>query len=392
MLFRLRPPGGAFSRLGAARRRLMSGQRSSAAPLAWMYAALIVYASLYPFSGWTFSIVSPWAFLTLPWSRWWTAFDLISNLLGYMPLGALVFGARVRTGSGLRRSFGVTLAFGVALSLTMETLQNFLPHRVASNVDLALNSAGTALGALVAWLAHTRGGVERWQALRERWFIASSAGGLSLLVLWPIGLLFPTPVPLGVGQVLPRLRDALVDAVQGTPAAAWLEPWLQGDAGPASVLSPGSEFIAVTLGLLAPCLVAFSVAHPGWRRGVLALGAGLIAGLTTTLSTALNFGPQHSLAWRTPTVLAGFAFALVLALALAWVPRRAAAGVGLIALAALVALVTQAPADPYFSQSLQAWEQGRFIRFHGAAQWVGWLWPYAAMAYLLARIGARDSG
>ena len=66
-------------------------------------------------------------------------------------------------------------------------------------------------------------------------------------------------------------------------------------------------------------------------------------------------------------------------------PRRAAAGLGLIALTALVMLVAQAPADPYFAQSLQGWEQGRFIRFHGAAQWVGWLWPYAALAYLLAR-------
>jgi hypothetical protein len=56
----------------------------------------------------------------------------------------------------------------------------------------------------------------------------------------------------------------------------------------------------------------------------------------------------------------------------------------------MVALVAQAPTDPYFAQSLQAWEQGRFIRFHGAAQWVGWLWPYAAMAYLLARVSARD--
>jgi hypothetical protein len=91
-------------------------------------------------------------------------------------------------------------------------------------------------------------------------------------------------------------------------------------------------------------------------------------------------------------VLAGLAFGLVLALLLAWVPRRAAAGIGLMALAALVALVTQAPSDPYFSESLQAWEQGRFIRFHGAAQWVGWLWPYAAMTYLLARVAARDSG
>ena len=53
-------------------------------------------------------------------------------------------------------------------------------------------------------------------------------------------------------------------------------------------------------------------------------------------------------------------------------------------------LVARAPADPYFAQSLQAWEQGRFIRFHGAAQWVGWIWPYAALVYLLARLAARE--
>ena len=48
---------------------------------------------------------------------------------------------------------------------------------------------------------------------------------------------------------------------------------------------------------------------------------------------------------------------------------------------------------PYFAQSLHGWEQGRFIRFHGAAQWVGWLWPYAAIVYLLTRLAGtgRDS-
>jgi hypothetical protein len=72
------------------------------------------------------------------------------------------------------------------------------------------------------------------------------------------------------------------------------------------------------------------------------------------------------------------------------VPRRVAAGIGLIALTALVMLVGQAPADPYFAQSLQGWEQGRFIHFHGAAQWVGWAWPYAALVYLLVRLAARE--
>ena len=59
-------------------------------------------------------------------------------------------------------------------------------------------------------------------------------------------------------------------------------------------------------------------------------------------------------------------------------------------IAAMVALVNDAPADPYFAQSLFRWEQGRFIRFHGAAQWVGWFWPYAALTYLLVRLAARE--
>jgi len=66
------------------------------------------------------------------------------------------------------------------------------------------------------------------------------------------------------------------------------------------------------------------------------------------------------------------------------------AGAGLVALTGLVVGVSQAPADPYFALSLQAWEQGRFVRFHGLAQWVGWLWPYAALLWLLTRLGPRE--
>jgi peptidoglycan/LPS O-acetylase OafA/YrhL len=142
--------------------------------------------------------------------------------------------------------------------------------------------------------------------------------------------------------------------------------------------------------VLAPCLVAYSISRPGWRRVLLSLGAAAVGLGATTLSTALNFGPEHAFAWRTPTAVPALVAGLALALLLAWVPRRATAGLGLIALAALVALVAQAPADAYFSESLQAWEQGRFIRFHGVARWIGWLWPYAAMAWLLARTASRD--
>ncbi len=369
----------------------MNRQPSSAVPLAWLYAGLIVYASLYPFGDWRVPGHSPWQFLVLPWPRYWTGFDLVANLLGYVPLGALVLGARVRAGDSPVRGLVLALLLGTALSFSMELLQNWLPRRVPSNLDLALNAAGSAIGAALGWGVHVAGGVDRWQSLRERWFIVGSAGGLALLLLWPIGLLFPVPVPLALGQVLPRLQEGLQVALQGSPVLATLAPWL--DAEPAyEPLSAGQELATVALGLLAPCMVALSVARPGWRRVVLVAGAVLVGVAGTTLSTALNFGPAHALAWRTPNAEAGLATGTVFALLFALLPRRAAAGLGLVALSALVALVAHAPADPYYAESLQAWEQGRFIHFHGAAQWVGWLWPYAALLYLLLRVAAREEG
>lgn len=367
----------------------MARHRSSAAPLAWWYVALIVYASLYPFSGWHLPGVSPLAFLTLPWPHWWTWFDLVVNVLGYIPFGALVFGALVRNGHAVRPSLVLAVVVGTGLSLSMETLQNFLPQRVSSNVDLATNALGTLVGAALGWAVHVCGGVERWQVARDRWLIARSAGGIALLLLWPVGLLFPLPVPLGQGQVLGHLQELLVRAAEGTSIAPWLEGWADADLRSGS-LSPAGEFALVALGLLAPSMIAFSVARPGWHRLVMVLGALALGIATTTLSTALNFNPEHLLAWSTPRALAALAVGALIAAALSRVPVRATTGVGLIVMTALVTLVAQAPADPYFSQSLQLWEQGRFIRFHGAARWVGWLWPYAAIVYLLARLGARE--
>lgn len=372
----------------------MPRHRSSAVPLSWLYGALIVYASLYPFVGWRVPGVGPFEFLLRGWWHWWTWFDLISNLLGYLPFGFLLFVALIRS----RRRPGVAAALallcGSSLSLSMEVLQNYLPHRVSSNVDFVLNVIGTAAGVAIGAALDWRGGIERWQKLRDRWFVARSAGGFALLVLWPIGLLFPTAVPFGIGHVLGRLQPIVVDLLADTPAAAWTRGWstvtAQNASSTAVSLSPSVELAIIVFGMLAPCLVAYTIAVQGWRRAVLVLGAVLLGVATTTLSTALNFGPTHAFAWMTQQALEALGVGTGVALLLSLVPRRVAAGVGLIVLTALVMLVAQAPADPYFSQSLQGWEQGRFIRFHGAAQWVGWCWPYAALVYLLVRLAARD--
>ncbi|MDP2006921.1 MAG: VanZ family protein [Rubrivivax sp.] len=365
--------------------------RSSATPLALAYAALVLYASLYPFAGWRWPPGQELATLVaLPSTRWHQGFDLTSNLLGYLPLGALVCIAARRSGLGVLTALGLALMLGAGLSYTTEVLQQFLPRRVPAREDFLLNCAGALGGALLALAAHALGLVGRWQTLRERWFARESAGALALLALWPVALLFPAPLPLGLGQVGERLRETLAAWLQDVPWAEAVHTLLATPPPPATALRPLTETLIIALGLLAPCLVAYSVTRAGWRRAAVAAGALTLAMAAMTLATLLNFGPANALAWLGPSALPGLGLGLLAALLLVPVPPRVAGGLGLVALTGLVVGVAQAPADPYFAQSLQAWEQGRFVRFHGLAQWVGWFWPYTAMGWLLSRLGARS--
>ena len=364
--------------------------RSSAAWLALVYAALVLYASLYPFEGWRWPPGQSLAVLALlPRAVHESLFDIWSNLLGYLPLGGLLTVAALRSGWRAAPAMAWALVLATALSYGCELLQQFVPGRAPTREDLALNVAGALAGALLALAVHSAGLVDRWNTLRARWFAGDGAFALALLVLWPVGLLFPAPVPLGLGQVGERLREWATLALQGTP---WAEPALQRVLAPApqaAALQPLAETLIVALGLMAPCLVAFSVVASGWRRLVTVPGAVALAVMGMTISTLLNFGPQHAFSWLGPHTLPGLVLGAVLALACAPLPRRLVAGVGLIVLTGLVAGVAQAPDNPYFAQSLQAWEQGRFVRFHGLAQWIGWLWPYAAIGWMLSRLGGR---
>jgi VanZ family protein len=370
-----------------------SRHRSSATPLSLAYAMLVLYASLYPFSDWRWPPGQGLARLAaLAWSPYADAFDVWSNLLGYLPLGALLVVAARR--SGLSRWLSLLLAIGLSagLSYGTEVAQQFLPGRHPSLKDFALNASGAALGAVLAWMAHGLGWISRWQRVRERWFLRDSAGALALLALWPVGLLFPTPAPLGLGQVGGRLRELLASMIEDVPWASTAQALLATAPTPIEPLRPFADALITTLGLLAPCVVAFSVVRPGWRRAALAAGVFVAALANMALSAALNFGPQHAMAWMTPLTLPALGVGLLLACLLAPLPRRLMAGVGLIVITALAAFVAQAPDDPYFAQSLQAWEQGRFVRFHGVAQWVGWLWPYLAMAWLVSRLAGAPDG
>ena len=65
--------------------------------LALAYLLVIVYASVQPLRDWRLPAADVYGVLTAPWPRYWTGFDVLSNVLGYAPLGFLLALALHRT-------------------------------------------------------------------------------------------------------------------------------------------------------------------------------------------------------------------------------------------------------------------------------------------------------
>ncbi len=360
--------------------------KTSAWPLALVYVGLIVYASLYPFAHWRDQGVDFWWFLSAPLPKYWTGFDVVSNLLGYMPLGFFLALSAMRTGRG-RYALAIAVSMALLLSLVLESLQVYLPGRVPSNLDLLLNVAGGAFGAGSAWSLERLGFLQRWSRFRAQWFVEDARGGLVLLALWPLALLFPAVVPFGLGQVLERLEVALAAALADSPFLEWL-PLRDLELQP---MLPAVQWLCVLLGVLIPCLLGFCIIRTKARRAWF-LGWVVVFGMgTTALSSALSFGPQHAWVWLSVTVKAALLSAIVLSAALIWTPRRASAALALLALGVDLSLINQTPVGPYFEQTLFSWEQGQFIRFHGLAQWLGWLWPFATLVYVLSLLWGKEA-
>jgi VanZ family protein len=336
------------------------------------YALLVVYASLQPFSGWRDRGLPPLAFLTAPFPRVIPAFDVIANVLGYVPFGFLaVLAVHPSMRGRAALAFGVACAF--LLSFLLEMLQLYLPSRVSSNLDLLANAAGGTLGALAAAVSsrHILRD-EGLHALRDRLFLPGGRIdlGLVLLGLWLLSQLNPETLLFGTGD----LRVLF----QAPPAKLYpAELFLRVEAA-----VTGANIVVA--GLLVSCLTARG--QPT-RLLVVILVATALA--VRSFAFGLLFSPQNMLLWITPGALYGVAAGTVLLLIAVELPRTAQLALTGLALMAATALVNLAPGNPYMTASLALWRQGHFLNFNGVTRVVSAAWPFTAMIYLVLLAAER---
>lgn len=338
---------------------------------ALIYVALLVYGSLSPWTGWRSLGVDPLAYLWAPRPAYVTGFDLTLNVLAYLPLGlllALALHPRLRGAAAIAAS----VALAIAVSVLLESLQNYLPARIASNLDVLTNAvgalAGAVAGALLApWLVDGR----RLQHARRRWFRPHTAAILLLVALWPLAQLHPAPMLFGNGELSRDLVSMLLAALDRELPAF--------DASQFAV----AEVLVTACGMLGAgaALVAGMTPRAPRRRLLLLLVAAALA--VKAIAYASQFGPDRALLWLTPGAFGGVVVgAAAVVAAAATRSARMGALLAVAALLALVVAVNAVPPNPYHADWLASWRPGRMRDVAAASNWLATAWPYATLAAL----------
>lgn len=343
------------------------------------YTVLIIYASCYPFSGWQFETLAAYLDQIQEWPHYWIRFDILINVIGYIPFGVLiVFSCYPK----ISRTWSIPLALlsGLLLSFCMESLQFLLPSRVTSLLDIVTNSSGALIGALIG-AAVTPAILDngKLNSLRSNWLWRESPREIVIIGLWPLAQIFPQAFLFGHGQVLNLLSQAA-------------ETYLDISIDFSAILRQGvelsaelyliSEAIITACGCAGAILFALSLLNrhaPKFRLSSLILLGGLCI---KTLASALMFGQENAFAWLTPGAQGGIMIGILMLYGFSFAPNHAQRRLSILLLLISLVLVNLIPSNPYFLNTLQNMVQGKMLNFYGAAQFLAIAWPFSAIWYL----------
>lgn len=323
------------------------------------YTLLIAYASLSPFTGWRVPEDEIFHFLGV-WPRYITRFDILINIFAYLPLGflAALSMPRLRGGTAVVAATSI----GAALSLSMETLQVFVPGRIASVLDLLTNTAGSLAGVALAQSlgsrSHFAQKLMRW---RNHWFLPDRIAdwGLVLLGLWLFIQANPSLPLMGVWSAqgldtVPARFDMVLTAsvLLNTLALGMLLSML---------LQPAQSLWTVALTFLASC------AAIKW------------------LAAQALLKPEVLFQWLSAESLAGVCYAIVLLMLALRLQLRKRIWLITACLVAGIILTMSHAGDGLSAAVLRLfdWRHGHLLNFNGLTRLLAELWALLVLPYLL---------
>jgi len=338
--------------------------------LAVLYGLAIFYASLQPFEPWLERAPGAAHFLFAAWPPRWVRYDIIGNVVAYLPFGFFVALAQRRPPPA--RSLAAAIVAGTLLSFAMETLQMYLPTRDASLADLLANATGTVLGGGLA-LALTRSPRAKAAiaSIRDRWFLPGTVGdlGIALLAIWLVVQVNPG-IPLFATMFDPSLRTA----------ASGVAP----DLAATVVEGAHSAFQLLGVGLFLALLLRERRYVAG--AALLLVGA---AALVKGIAAAVLLRPAAWETWLAPPVSLGVAAGSLLLSMAIWLPRPAQVTLAAVALLSSLLATVLLP-DLLFARAplgLFNGPYGHLLNFNGLTHTVLLLWPAVASAFLFALAG-----
>lgn len=191
------------------------------------YLLLLIYASLIPYD-FTTNIDLHWqinqalhSWPVNPYARV-SGSDILSNLILYIPLGALLathFSLKQKT---KRISFTAALFICIATSFSVETMQIFSPMRTASITDLLMNSISGAVGACAGTLC----GITLWQLINRNLHLRRRNNPIDILtllfaILLAADALSPYLPTLLLSQVWRSIKASHFDPIIGFAQHPW---------------------------------------------------------------------------------------------------------------------------------------------------------------------------
>jgi VanZ family protein len=343
----------------------------------------IMFLTLYPWVGWRGIAIEPWAFISDPWPRYWTAFDLTANVFAYVPLGflfVLLVARPVDRCYTLKEVLLLLIAatlFGSGLSFILECLQSWLPNRFPSKLDWTANSVGTLIGAACGLgltyklQRRLQASLYSAQAQSKRAWSRLPPGRLSLglltLVIWVAINSNPQRLLFATGEI-----SALFDVDVTTFALV--------DSG---ILE---AFIVIAQMCIVSCIVWTATSNQLVKRLLLvfALGGGL---MMKSVSSSWLVSDADAFWWLTPGAQAGMLIGAICVALIITLKPQTQIRIAQIFIVSVTILVNFAPENPFYDSMIERWDQGRWSSLHALVVSFAYLWPVMVFIYLwLARL------